>query len=166
MKIEKKINIAASVDQVWDLVGGTQFGQLDQWASDVHQSSGSVLKQGRVCNTSMGPFKERITHIDEIGRTLSYQATGEKMPFFLKRLENNWHVKRGMIASQSEVHMRMEADLMIPFSWLMGPMMKSQFAKVAQNVLDELKHYAERNQPHPRKVEAARNARERGLVAA
>lgn len=157
MKIKKTIIIDATADRVWEILG-PRYAQAGDWASSVYASVprldlpalSDAPVAGRVCQTSLGPFTETIEAYDTQHRHVAYSATGEKMPGFVKRLTNSWTVraKGGM----SEVEMELNAKIVFPFSWLMGPLMRMQFARVLKDATQELKHYAETGTPHPRKV--------------
>ena len=75
------------------------------------------------------------------------------MPFFVKRLQNNWAVKADG-ADGATVEMEMEATLLPVFAQLMGPILKRQFNTVVSETIEELKFYIENGRPHPRKIAA------------
>ncbi|GAB5536835.1 MAG: hypothetical protein Rubg2KO_30840 [Rubricoccaceae bacterium] len=166
MTIDKTIRVNAPADQVWTVLGH-QFHQADRWASSVDHSAprdagplvgdAPFAQNGRACETSLGPFRETIEHYDEKARSFGYSAEGDKMPFFVKHLQNNWRVHPDG-PTRSLVTMGLEARLLPVFAQLMGPIMKRQFGKVTTEATEELKHYIETGQPHPRKVAAAKKA--------
>ena len=167
MQITRSIQVDAPAEKVWDVLAH-QFYDADKWASSITHSApreagpaagdSPLAQNGRACDTSLGAFRETIQHYDERARQIGYSAEGDKMPFFVKHLQNNWTVTpKG--AGRSQVDMQLQARLLPVFAQLMGPLMKRQFGKVATEATEELKHYVEHGAPHPRKVEADRNAR-------
>lgn len=167
MTIDKTIQVNAPAEKVWDVLGH-QFHDAGTWASSIEHSgpheAGPVVgdapfaQNGRACATSLGPFRETIQHYDERTMRFGYTAEGDKMPFFVKRLQNNWTVKPNG-PNRSTVVMEMEAKLLPVFAQVMGPLMKRQFDKVLTETTDDLKYYLEHDRPSPRKVEADRRAK-------
>ena len=156
-----------SADTVWDVLAH-QFYDADRWLSSVFRSEPReavatvgdfpLETGGRACDTSLGRFRETVRHYDERERSFGYSAEGDKMPFFVKHLQNNWAVTPEG-PGRSRVDMRLEARLLPVFAQLMGPVMKRQFGKVTAEAVEELKHFVETGRPHPRKVAADQKAR-------
>ncbi len=168
MQIKKQFTVNASADRLWEIMG-IQFADISQWASDIHTSrernSGIVPQgascSGRVCETSMGSFKEQILKYDAQKKMLSYDARGDKMPFFVKHLENNWTFTP-LAGGKCKVEMRMEMSLLPVFNLLMGPMMRMQMGGVINQVIEELTYFAENGTPHPRKLEVQQKLQLKG----
>ena len=164
MKIQRELTINASSEKVWDVLA-RQFDHVDRWVSSVYRSSGrkdiralnGAPSSGRICQTELGPFKERIVEYDEDRRILAYDAKGEKMPFFVKSLQNRW-VLSPVSDSKTHVDMLMTADLALPFNLFMGPIMRLQLSRILSFATEELKHFVETGQPHPRKVASDQKA--------
>lgn len=160
MQIKQKFTIDTSADKVWEILGHN-FGSVSDWASSVYASqgrnSGVALQNapysGRICETAIGPFDETLTRYDERNKVISYTAQGEKMPFFVKQLSNNWTVTP-LSNNKCQVEMCMEASLLPIFNILMGPMMRMQFSTLLKKTTEELKYFAEHGVPHTRKIEA------------
>jgi len=158
MKIVNSIRVRAPVEKVWDLLG-PNYVRAGDWASSVYVSSVRPGRPevsgapciGRVCETSLGPFTELITEYEPSKWTLAYQATGEKMPGFVRSLVNRWTlVPAG--SGETDVQMELNADIAPPFNLLMGWMMRLQFNKVLSQAIEEFKHFAETGRPHARKA--------------
>lgn len=171
MKIAKTVTVNASADRLWEILG-TEYLHAGRWASAVYHSSGKgdariegAPAEGRVCQTSLGPFTETIEEFDPEQRFVAYSATGDKMPGFVKNLTNYWRVTP-LGPNKASVQMELTADIAFPFNILMGPMMKLQFGSVVKNVIAELKHYAETGKPHPRKAKADGSKKARQARAA
>lgn len=164
MNITKQIAIEAPVDAAWERLG-PQFSSVDRWASSVARSrlrdDGRKLAgapcYGRVCETDLGPFRESLVEYDERSHVLAYEASGDKMPFFVKKLRNRWSL-HAQGPETTLVQMEMNVDLMPVFSLLMGPMMRRQMAPVMAQSIEEFKHFVETGRPHPRKEQAIAEA--------
>ena len=162
MTIEKTLQINAPASHVWAVLAH-DFHNAYKWASSINHSAvrhagpppgdAPFETAGRACQTSLGPIKETLEYYDEQARRFGYSAKGDKMPFFVKHLQNNWSVKANG-PNRSTVVMAMEARLMPVFAQLMGPIMRKQFDTVLTEATEELKFYIEHGQPHPRKAEA------------
>ncbi|MEO0586536.1 MAG: SRPBCC family protein [Planctomycetota bacterium] len=149
--------IDASADRVWEVLGG-EWGDIAQWLSFVAEShqvtsgdpaSGSV----RACSVpGMGSLKETMLTYDEDAMTLSYRVT-EGAPPFTSKVVNAWSVKpvgadRSSVVSEVTLAFTDEAP---------APMigaMKSGWGSLLGMAFDELAHYAETGQPHPRARQA------------
>ncbi|MEM7772188.1 MAG: SRPBCC family protein [Cyanobacteria bacterium P01_E01_bin.6] len=160
MQIKKQFTVNASADRLWEIMG-TQFADVSHWASDIYTSrgrNGGIPPQGapcsgRVCETTMGTFKEQILKYDEQKKKISYDAKGDKMPFFVKQIVNTWTFTP-LAGGKCKVEMCMEGSLLPVFNFLMGPMMRMQMGGVINQVVEELTYFAENGIPHPRKLEA------------
>ncbi|MEM7727388.1 MAG: SRPBCC family protein [Cyanobacteria bacterium P01_A01_bin.45] len=160
MQIKQQVTINTSADLIWEILG-PRYDRVAEWASSVHTSekrNNDVIPQnapcsGRVCETDLGSFKENITRYDESKKIISYNAQGEKMPFFVKQLANTWTVTP-ITNNQAKVDMCMEISIMPVFNLVMGPMMRMQMSGVAKKAIEELKYFVENSAPHPRKLEA------------
>lgn len=159
MQIKQQFTVNASAERLWEIMG-LQFSDVSNWASNIYSSQAHNIGivplgascSGRVCETSMGSFQEKILTYDEQRKVISYDAKGDKMPFFVKHLENNWTFTP-IAGGKCKVDMRMEMSLLPVFNLLMGPMMRMQMGGVINNVIEELTHFAENGTPHTRKLE-------------
>ncbi len=164
MNIKRRISIEATPEAVWRILA-EQYEHVDRWASSVAHATArmggpkpdAAPIAGRVCETELGPFSESIVEYDEERKVLAYQARGEKMPFFVKDLQNRWSL-HSAAGDRTEVGMLMTAKLQFPFNLFMPPLMKLQMGRILSFAVEELKHYAETGEPHPRKARAALQA--------
>ncbi|GFE65717.1 SRPBCC family protein [Litoreibacter roseus] len=160
MKIDVSTNIDASAEKVWSLLG-PRFGDISEWCATVSASQltnrpaapQGAPAAGRHCETTFGPFDEMFQHYDPNARTLAYEATSPKLPFFIKRLTNRFTVEP-LGDGRCRVTMNSGADMTQPFRTLMAPMMKISMGKSLKGLVEELKYFAEHDTPHPRKVKA------------
>ncbi|NER82350.1 MAG: SRPBCC family protein [Leptolyngbya sp. SIO1D8] len=168
MQIKRQFTVNASADRLWEIMG-LQFTDVSHWASDIYASRGrnnGIIPQGapcsgRVCETSLGSFKEQILQYDEQRKMISYDAKGDKMPFFVKHLANNWTFTP-LAGGKCKVDMCMEISLLPVFNLLMGPMMRMQMGGVINQVIEELTYFAENGIPHPRKLEVQKELQLKG----
>lgn len=157
MKILRTVTVNAPVDQVWKAIG-TNYEDAGLWSSAIYASAptkGQPIDgapvSGRVCETTLGPFKESIVEYDADRHTLAYLATGKKMPGFVKQLKGAWRLT-DKNSNTTIVVMQLQADIAAPFNLLMGWMMKRQFDSAISVTLEDLKFYLENGERHPRKV--------------
>lgn len=170
MKISKSLLINSDPDEVWQVIA-REYDQVGNWASGVYFSktrTGKVLPNapchGRVCETSLGPFVETIVKFDDPGKEISYVATGEKMPGFVKQLKATWKLKQAQ-NQHCHVSMSFDADIAFPFSILMGWMMRMQFNKAISQTMEELQYFLEQGKNHPRKHEVNNSPKVKQLLA-
>lgn len=157
MQIRKQIDVNVSAEKAWAIL--QDLGTVDQWGSSVHQSKASGNGEGetRVCETDLGPFKETVVVFDETSMELSYKAEGDKMPFFVRHLQNNWKIEPTS-ADRCRVNMRLDCEIMFPFTIFPGPLMRMKFSSVTGVVVKEFKHFVETGKPSDTKLKAMRKA--------
>ncbi|MEM6457467.1 MAG: SRPBCC family protein [Acidobacteriota bacterium] len=167
VSIVRRVTLDASADAAWRVIA-EQFDQVDRWASDVHRATSrpgaaahpaaaDAPVAGRACATPLGPVEESIVLYDAQTRTLAYEAEAPDMPFFVRGLRNRWTVTE-IDRGRTQVQTRVTVDLMAPFGWVMGPLMKRQIGKLLSTAVDDLKVYVETGRPHPRNGAAADSA--------
>lgn len=157
MIIELKQATDVSADRLWE-VFGDQYPEISKWSRGVYaskprdgSSKNGVPFAGRICETSFGKLTETVESFDPAGRKITYLVKGEKMPPFVKRMENNWQF-RDMGNGRSQIEMRLNGTLSFPFNVLMGWMMKLQLKKDLNTNIEDLIYFAERGMPHPEKT--------------
>lgn len=156
MKLSQDLTINAPADRVWRIVAH-DFAKIGQWASGVAHSTinkvadipeGAVVG-GRVCAVpGFGEIHETFTAYDETSKTFTYDATG--LPFFVRRAENEWVVQE-IDSNTTRVSFSADMELLPVIGSLMAIPLKYQMTKLLQNAVEELKHYAETGEIHPRK---------------
>lgn len=153
MEINKHIDVNTTADKAWAVI--SDLGNIDQWSSMVYYSECTQNAEGgaRVSETSMGKMTENILTFDADNMIISYDAKGDKMPFFVKHLENNWKIKT-INTNNCRIIMKAKANIMKPFNIFPGPMMKMQLSKALDGMIKELKHYLETGEVAQSKVKA------------
>ncbi|MBL8680486.1 MAG: SRPBCC family protein [Myxococcales bacterium] len=165
MELHNEIVIEAPAERVWRALG-ERFMHVSEWAAPI-EASCPIGEQSpgvgvtRACTIApFGPFdagivKERLTRFDADAMAFEYEAL-EGMPRFIERAVNRWSVE-SIDAHRSRVRIHATVSLrgaMRLFGWLFAWQMRSAGSLVAE----ELKHFVETGQPHPRK-QAALSAR-------
>ena len=157
MKILKTVTIDKPIGEVWKAIGDN-YADAGLWSSAIYASAATNGKavdgapvSGRVCETTLGPFTESIVEYNADKTTLSYIASGDKMPGFVRQLKGSWRLSE-KAGSATVVVMQLTADIAQPFQFLMGWMMKRQFNAAISVSLEDLKYYLENGARHPRKV--------------
>lgn len=156
MKLSSQLTIHASADKVWSVIAH-DFARIGEWASGVAQSKVNIKANapngatvgGRVCSVpGFGDLEETFTHYDEAAKTFTYKATG--MPFFVTSAQNSWYIQ-AIDAATTEVSFSLDMQLMPVVGTIMGIPMRIQLVRLLDNVTEELKHYIETGDVHPRK---------------
>ncbi len=155
--IEKSM-VNASADAVWDIVG-PGYGDYERWASLLDSTDASMTEDGvgstRVCSTSLGDFNETVLAYNEAARHIAYQAEG--LPPIVTKAVNNWIVTPEG-ENQSSVQIRFELEFVDAAPAEAQEQVKAQFGGALKMSLEELVHFAETGEPHPRKVAAMQAA--------
>jgi hypothetical protein len=156
------ILINAPATKVWRILAH-EFDTIGDWASAIPTSQGiaelpappGAPVGARVCSTAVpgfGQIRETFTSYDDQGMSFSYEAT-EGRPWFIKHAENHW-VVRSLGPSTSEVEARAEVEVSLFPGVFLAPLMRFQLGRTGIQTFEELKHYVERGQVHPRKLQA------------
>jgi Polyketide cyclase / dehydrase and lipid transport len=171
IQLKGHITINASANKVWHVLAH-DFSNIGQWASAIPESQAvtglpapeGAEVGGRVCATAVpgfGDVQERFTYYDEPSMRFGYQAT-EGRPWFLKHAENHW-VVRSLGPNTSMVEAQAEIDVSFFPGWFLAPLLKLQMGRAGVQLLEELKYYVERDQPHPRKLKAQQKQMQKGV---
>lgn len=150
MKNIRSLVIEASLERVWE-VAANQFGDIGQWSASVRASRS--VADGRICSTSFGETLEALTSQDAEHHRFTYVIEGAGMPGFIERATNTWSLEP---LSSTTTRLTMTAETTMPWwaTLLFGLPMSLFGARLLGANLEELKHYIETGQPHPRKLRA------------
>lgn len=164
MVIRRKLSINKPISECWEILGN-QYTQIHKWASSVNHSEGDNI-QGlngaacdiRGCNVEgMGNISEKLLEFDPENHFLAYEIiTG--LPGIMKLGKNSWKLT-SKNAQETEIAMKANVEPKGIIGNLMKPMIKLQFNKMAKTLVEDFKYYVENNQPHPRKLKAAKKYR-------
>ena len=156
---EYALTIDAPVEAVWATLA-EDFGGIGKWASGVNASEGAgeglrgAPHAERACKINAVGFsnaRERILTYDETDHVLSYHVY-EGVPGFVKNMVNTWTLTSD--GNQTKLHVRTTMRAGGLMGWMMRGMMRGATQNVLQNMSEEVKHYVETGEPHPRKVKA------------
>jgi len=165
MQTRVKTAIHASADHVWDIFAH-DFENAYLWMSSVKHSYGKengpafpgARSQGRVCELSNDPngmhASESFLAYDEENRTATVRIEIRGGPAVAPIKVNIMDV---MVAAEGKdkasVDMTIRSQLK-PAAYLFYPIVKLGILVFIRQIQEELKHFAERGTPHPRKVKA------------
>ena len=157
MKIIKQLTINKPIEDVWDVLGN-QFGEIDKWASLIHQSEMSgestipgMLHSIRSTETTGGPTKQELTVFNADEYTIAYKAIAGT-PGFFKSVNAEWS-----LVEKDDNITGLTLDFEVQFKGLgilLSPVVKMKLGKVGDELLDDFKFYVENGKPHARKLEA------------
>jgi len=159
--IKRDIHINAPIEKVWD-ISYNKFSEVDKWLTAVPLSTGSNPKQAedttceRQCTPNVkgfGKTLEALEFVDAKQNTLRYRIL-EGPPGFVKSATNTWSLKPAS-GGGTTIQMYTEMEVKGILGFLMGGLMKKQMPKILDEALEDLKYYAEHDQPRPLKVEAS-----------
>lgn len=159
MDLHSELIIEAPAARVWHALG-ERFMHVADWAAPILHScpvgSGEPgVGVTRACTIApFGPVKagvvsERLLGFDREAMRFEYEAAGG-MPAFIASAVNRWSVTpldegRSLVRIHATVRLR---GPMVLLGWLLAWQFRSAGAKTAE----ELKHFVETGQPHPRKA--------------
>ena len=154
--ISRSIDINVSAQELWSKTA-EDFGGIDKWIASVADVSltpadnGEALGTERVCVSPFGETHETMVIYDESNLHFAYEIEG--LPPIVARGVNNW-----IITPQNENRSSIEFRLEIEFAPIADDEMKAGFEHQIGDLLgqavEELKHYVETGEPHPRKLTA------------
>lgn len=143
----------ASADSVWEIIG-PGFSEVSKWsrAVDHAATSGTPDFEGASCSirscdlnaSGFSKISETIIEFDAEKRSVGYTVdTG--LPGFVTYMANNWRIiKVGPNQSKAEMTITMRLKPFMGF--LMGGLFKKNVNKVLDEVIEDLKIYAETGQ--------------------
>lgn len=149
MRISTRIEIDATADHVWEIIG-PGFAHVGDWASAIPASRpmtghgpGGAPCAGRVCDVAapgVDEIVEELTEYDAEERRLSYRAT-RGMPGLVSAATNTWQARPGpgrgtTFTMDGDVRLRGAARLVAPF-------LRLYLSAVGRRTCHELKSYVE-----------------------
>lgn len=160
LQMKQQTTIDAPAADVWRVIAH-EFAQIDQWASFITDSEAieglappaGATVGGRAFSGAFGDVQEGFTYYDEQAMRFGYTGIGDP-PAFIKESENNW-VVCALGPNEAVVESRAEMEFDFFPGLFLKPVIKMQIGRMLPKLLEELKHYVEHGQPHPRKVAAA-----------
>ena len=157
LSIPATITLDFPAQKVWAIVAH-DFENIGHWASQIPKSTpnreaapidGAPIS-GRVCETNVPGFSaisESFTYYNEEEMRFKYEVTNG-LPIFMQAATNDWQV-RSVDENRSELEINGEVTLK-PWAFFLFPMFKMQLSRTGKLLLEELQHYIQHGEPHPR----------------
>ncbi|MEQ9188341.1 MAG: SRPBCC family protein [Cryomorphaceae bacterium] len=149
--IRQSIEINVSANKAWEVIG-PNFLNIADWGRGVKKSwNNEALKAnhdgapagGRFCDLgTYGIVEESILHYDRTGREITWSAKSDKLPGFIKNLQNALKVE-ALDANTCRATTNITADAAGIGGLLMGGMVKKNFSKQLGGFIKDWKSYAE-----------------------
>ncbi|PCJ64874.1 MAG: hypothetical protein COA58_11410 [Bacteroidetes bacterium] len=151
LDIKESIEINTTAEKAWKIIG-PNFLDIAAWGPGVNKSwnNDSVSTTfegapagGRFCDLGkFGKADERIVHYDQEQKEITWSAEIDKMPSFLKGLQNALKVER-ISENSCRVSTNITADLIGLKGVLLGIPIKNNFTKLLKVFVKDWKIYAE-----------------------
>lgn len=152
--IKESIEINASASKAWEIIG-PNFLNIGDWGRGVNKSWRNdnipisfkgAPAGGRFCDLGkFGIAEERIEHYDAEKKEIAWSATIDKMPGFLKNLQNNLTVD-ALSGDTCRITSNITGELKGIGGFFMGGLLKKNFAKQLRGFVKDWKEYAESGQ--------------------
>ncbi|PCI90160.1 hypothetical protein COB18_01850 [Candidatus Kaiserbacteria bacterium] len=160
MKFSKEITINAPAEKVWDILAH-KFTEVGSWARSIPHSVVNNEAQkvnnspvgGRVCETSIGHISEEFIDYNEEGMTFSFKGVITSIMFSNVISTNTVEV---IDENTSKVTVTPSIDLKV-LGLLMYPLIRMSLSKTINEVLIDLKYFAENDRPSPEKLATQNN---------
>jgi hypothetical protein len=165
MKVFKNVTIDATPDKVWD-VFAHNFDAAGDWMASVPKSAGAEVGErwdgahsaGRVCDLTTGAnpiqVSERFLAYDEANKTCTVEVVPTQAPRLMPFKRNV--VEVGVLADGTggtDMNWVLTSTLS-PHTYVFYPLFKLALGVFVRQIQEELKHFVETGEPHPRKVKA------------
>ena len=149
MQFTKQTNVSVPADKVWEILG-TNFNDISEWASFVLESQAIPdlpEGSGRICQVKgLGETVEKLEIYDDQEREFTFTMENDKLPFFMRRIANTWHVKPHG-DNQAQVSVTANITILPVFAQLLASRLRQGLSKTADSLLSELKYFAENDRP-------------------
>ncbi|MEM7552074.1 MAG: SRPBCC family protein [Bacteroidota bacterium] len=150
LHFNRQIELNIPTDKAWEILWNN-YENVGEWATIIPESAprfadGELV--GRTCSSTYGDVKEIITSYDEENMTYSYEADG--LPSIFKSGKNIWSLKPNG-PNRSKVSMELKMEMARITGLLMGWMIRKKMTSDLDGLMEDLKHFAETGEPHPKK---------------
>lgn len=150
MKKSRTVELNISAERAWEAIGN-RFGDNGLWASSLTSSHlTGDLAEGveRICMNKEHETVEKLTLYNPQNMVLAYEITSD-LPPIIKTAKNRWSVK-SLGANKSSMTSEVTSDL-VWWATPLSPLMTMAVSSILTKAMDELKHWAETGEQHPRK---------------
>ena len=163
MMVSTSIDIGATADEVWEVIG-PGFARVSDWVSAIAASEatdearpgatgpgetglGGAPSSGRACRVASPGFDritEELTAYDPAARRLSYHVA-HGMPAFVIEASNTWQA-RALPDGRTEFTMDAEVEL-AGVGRVVGPFLRVYLSRIGRRTSRDLKAYIETGTP-------------------
>ena len=164
MKVRTRIDIDATADDVWQVIG-PGFTRVGDWVAAIATSEPTgeggptgAPPTGRTCTVATVGFdriSERLTDYDPAARQVGYRLAGG-MPSFVTDAGNTWQA-RPLPDGRTEFTMDADATLS-GIGRLFSPLLRHYLARVGRRTSRDLKVYLETGAPSRAKAISSHSA--------
>jgi hypothetical protein len=151
LDIKESIEINTNSDKAWEIIGPS-FINIADWGRGINKSwnnddAPSNIKGapagGRFCDLGkFGIADERILHYSQAKNEITWSAQSDKLPGFLKDLQNALKVE-SINENSCSVTTNITANLTGIGGFLLGGPIKKNFTKLLKGFVKDWKTYAE-----------------------
>ncbi len=151
LDIKESIEIKTSADKAWEIIG-PNFLNIAEWGRGISKSwnNDSVPQTfegapagGRFCDLGkFGIVDERILHYNQAQNEITWSAQSDKLPGFLKGLQNALKVEK-INENSCRVTTNITANLTGIGGFFLGIPIKKNFTKLLKGFVKDWKTYAE-----------------------
>lgn len=165
ISVSKQTTINVGADRLWSILAD-DFDKVGNWARAVQSSVADYNVQpplganvgGRVCQTpGFGAINETFTSFDAERRSYAFRASADKIPSFVRNITNHTSVKAAG-PDRSEVTIEVTADTHGLRGAMVKPMMTRKFGTTIDELLEDLRAFAESGQVSGGKTKALAKA--------
>ena len=154
LNINESIEIKTNAAKAWEIIG-PNFLNIADWGRGISKSWNNdsvppvfegAPAGGRFCDLGkFGIADERILHYNDEQKEITWSASSEKLPGFLKNLQNALKVVK-IDEDTCRVSTNITADLTGIGGLLLGGPIKKNFGKLLKGFVKDWKTYAETGQ--------------------
>lgn len=153
IEISKKATIGVGADRLWSILAD-EFDRVGDWARAVDSSAPHPAAPapegasvgGRICQApGFGAIDETFVSFDPERRSYAFRAAASKIPSFVRDITNHTSV-RAVGPDRSEVTVKVTADTDGLRGTMIKPIMERKFSSTIDELLEDLRIYAETGQ--------------------
>ena len=159
LDIKESIEVSVAAEKAWEIIG-PNFLHIATWGRGVKKSWNNeklppnkpgAPAGGRFCDLGKyGIVEETVLHYDQNKKEITWSAKSEKLPGFVKNLQNALKVETTS-ETTCKVTTNISADAKGLGGLFMGGMIKKNFTKQLGGFVKDWKIYAETGEVSPAK---------------
>jgi len=169
MKFKKTTKIDASAEEVWAIFAHG-FDNAHEWMASVPKSYGKengnlfegATSSGRVCELQADPSglkaSEQFLAYDEAAKTCTVRIDFVDAPKVFPVHYNSLDFAITVDADERSTTTWAFSSKLKPWAYVIWPVIRKGASVAVGQIGEELKHYVETGEPHPRKVKALEKA--------